>query len=127
MSTTNVVTLADRVVTQVGEPAWDDPSVWYSESVEWLPGSIGYAGQQAAAALAAAQGGLDALLAQQAALAQQIAADAALFANTTPGSTLSSEHLAALQRMVNGFATTMQAITAHLVLTGHAPPTTPLS
>jgi len=127
MSTTNTITLPDRIITQTGEPAWDNPTVWSSESIEWLPGSPGYEAQQGAANLAAAQAGINALLAAQSALAAQIATDAAMFAATPVGSTLTSEHIAALTRMVNGFGTTMQAITAHLLLTGNAPPTTPLS
>ena len=85
------------------------------------------AAQAVQVALATAQGGIDALLAQQSALASQIATDAAMFAATPVGSTLTSEHIAALTRIVNGFGTTMQAITAHLILTNNAPATTPLS
>jgi len=127
MSTSNIVTLSDRIITQVGEPAWDNPTVWFSESTEWLPGSVGYDTQVAQASLTAAQSGIDSLLAQQATLASQINTDAAMFAATPPGSTLTSEHIAALVRIVNGFNTTMQAIIAHLMLTGNAPPTIPLS
>lgn len=85
------------------------------------------AAEAATTGLGNAQTGIDSLLAQQSALASQIATDAAMFAATPVGSTLTAEHIAALIRIVNGFSTTMQAITAHLMLTGNAPPTTPLS
>ena len=65
-----------------------------------------------------AKANLQSLAAQQSSLAAQIQADATLFANTAVGSTLQADHLAALVRMVTGFATTMGAISDILTASG---------
>ena len=66
---------------------------------------------------------LQAMVADVPTIQSQIASDAALFANTAPGSTLTAEHLAALQRMVNGYGTVLYAIENHAVATNTiAPP-----
>lgn len=65
-----------------------------------------------------ARSNLQDLLAQQSAFASQIQTDAAMFQGTAVGSTLQQEHIDALVRMVNGFATTMGAIVDHLTVNG---------
>lgn len=120
---------------------WDDAaqSVTTYDTAGTVVSTSAYTTQQAAdaaalsasaSAVAASRGAnaaIAALLAAQSALATQIADDAAMFAATPVGSTLASEHITAFVRMVKGFGTVMQAITALLILTGNAPPTTPLS
>jgi len=65
-----------------------------------------------------AHGTISTLLSDMSALQSQIAADAASVANW---STLSASDQAAIMgRVVTGFASTMSAIYAHLVLTGNA-------
>lgn len=65
-----------------------------------------------------AQASLQGLFSQVPQMAQQIQTDAALFASTPVGSTLTAEHLAALQRVVNGFSTVLSAIQDHATFTG---------
>lgn len=65
-----------------------------------------------------AQVSLQAMFTETPTMTQQIASDVALFANTPVGSTLTADHLAALQRCVNGFSTVLSAIQAHAVFTG---------
>ncbi len=67
---------------------------------------------------------LQAMVADVPTIQSQIASDAALFANTAPGSTLTAEHLAALQRMVNGYGTVLYAIENHAVATNTIAPIT---
>lgn len=77
------------------------------------------------AAVDAARGTIASLFSDTSALMQQIQSDAALFSGTQPNAdgsyTFTAEHFAAWTRAVNGFATVMQAIEAHLALTGNLP------
>lgn len=76
-------------------------------------------------ALETAQGTIASLFSNTSAMTQQIQSDAALFSGTQPNAdgsyTFTAEHFAAWTRAVNGFATVMQAIEAHLALTGNLP------
>ena len=52
----------------------------------------------------------------------QAQADAAMFASTPVGSTLTQAHIDALGRFANGFASLIDAISNHCVYTGAIPP-----
>ena len=76
----------------------------------------------AAQGVLSAQSTISTLLAQKTALEAQIATDAAMFAATAPGSAITAEHIAAFVRVVDGFATVIEAMVAHLILTGNVTP-----
>ncbi len=69
-------------------------------------------------ALQTAVAALQGLAAQRSQFVTQIQTDAAMFAGTPVGSTITAEHIAAFVRMVNGFETTMGAIVDHLTVSG---------
>lgn len=52
----------------------------------------------------------------------QAQADAAMFAATPVGSTLTADHIAALGRFADGFASLINVISNHCVYTGAIPP-----
>lgn len=69
-----------------------------------------------------AQGTLQTMFTQVPAMQQQISTDAAMFAATPVGSTLTAEHIAALGRIVDGFTTVLEALQAHAIFTGAIDP-----
>jgi len=122
MSTSNVVTYGDRIVTQTGEPSWDSPTVWFSESVEWLANGEGYPAQQARAALATNESNILAFVSNSATLLARIAADEAMFAATPVGSTLTAEQIAAFVRVEDELRQLVHLVIRHLMLTRIVPP-----
>lgn len=66
---------------------------------------------------------IQALLSQMPAYRSQIKADVTMFQGTAVGSTIQQEHIDAFVRMVEGFATFIELIHAHLNLTGVLVPT----